>query len=152
MSDKIWHIELVSTDKIAAAKWYSDLFGWQVEHFEEMDYIQVRSGPTEPTLAFSPVNAEQGMPKLGALVYVDTADVDALMSRAQELGGAILMDKMEIPTVGWMTTIGDPYGNRIAAMQRAYPDPESKVQVTMLREQIKRASETLQGYDGRGFS
>jgi predicted enzyme related to lactoylglutathione lyase len=55
------------------------------------------------------------------LVYVDVADVDAAIARAQELGAPIYLDKMEIPTVGWMAIFGDPGGNRIAVMQRMPP-------------------------------
>jgi predicted enzyme related to lactoylglutathione lyase len=58
------------------------------------------------------------------LVYVNVADVDATIARARKLGAVILMDKMEIPGVGWMTIIGDPGGNRIAAMQRMQPPAE----------------------------
>ena len=58
------------------------------------------------------------MPAGSALVYVDVADVDATIARAKELGGTIIMDKYEIPTVGWMAIFGDPAGNRIAVMQQ----------------------------------
>ncbi len=146
MTDKIWHVELVATDKHEAAQWYNKMFGWEVEHFEEMDYIQVRSGSADPTLAFAAVNPEQGMPAGGALVYVDVADIDATIARAKEVGGAIIMDKMDIPNVGQMTIVGDPYGNRFAAMQRAFAVPSTNnARAMMLAEQIKSAGKTLHG-------
>ena len=54
-------------------------------------------------------------------VYVDVADVDAAIARAQALGAPIYLDKMEIATVGWMAIFGDPGGNWIAVMQRMPP-------------------------------
>ena len=76
----------------------------------------------DTTLAFSPVNEEQGVMPGSVLVYVDVSDVDATIARAEELGATIYMDKTEIPTVGWMALFGDPGGNRIAVMQRM-PQP-----------------------------
>ena len=58
----------------------------------------------------------------GVLVYVDVTDIDATVARAKELGATVLMDKTEIPTVGWMAIFGDPGGNRIGAM---HPMPQS---------------------------
>ena len=52
------------------------------------------------------------------LVYVGVADVDAAIARAKDLGAPLFLNKMEIPTVGWMAVFGDPGGNRIAVMQR----------------------------------
>ncbi len=118
MSNKIWHIELATTDKAASAKFYTDLFGWPFETYEEMDYTMTAFPEGDTSLAFSPVDDAQGVAVGSVLVYADVADVDAVIARARELGAAILMDKMEIPGVGWMTVIGDPGGNRIAAMQR----------------------------------
>ncbi|MEJ2209362.1 MAG: hypothetical protein P8129_10035 [Anaerolineae bacterium] len=51
------------------------------------------------------------------LVYVDVEDIDAAIARARELGAPVILDKTEIPTVGWMAVFGDPGGNRIAAME-----------------------------------
>jgi predicted enzyme related to lactoylglutathione lyase len=121
MKNRIWHIELTSTDKNASAKFYSDLFGWPTETFQPMDYTMTSFPEGETTAAFTPVNEEQGMMPGSVLVYVDVDDVDATIARAKELGAAIIMDKMEIPTVGWMMIVGDPGGNRIAAMQRMPP-------------------------------
>ena len=118
MTNKIWHIELATTDKPASAKFYTDLFGWPMETFQPMDYTMTAFPEGDTTLAFSPVDEQQGVMPGSVLVYVDVADVDATIARAEELGATIFMDKMEIPNVGWMTIIGDPGGNRIAAMQR----------------------------------
>ena len=118
MTNKIWHIELATTNKEASARFYGDLFGWPIRTYEEMDYTMTDCPEGDTSLAFSPVDEDQGVPAGSVLVYVDVADVDAIVARAKELGAAIFMDKMEIPGVGWMTIIGDPGGNRIAAMQR----------------------------------
>ena len=63
------------------------------------------------------VNEAQGTLPGSVLVYVDVADVDAIIARARELGAPVYLDKTEIPTVGWMAIFGDPGGNRIGVMQ-----------------------------------
>ena len=80
MTNKIWHIELATTDKAAAAKFYSDLFDWPFQTFEEMDYTMTDFGEGDTSLAFSPVNEEQGVAPGSVLVYVDVADIDATIA------------------------------------------------------------------------
>ncbi len=117
MSSKIAWLELASTDIPASAKFYSDLFGWPIVRDEEMDYTMTDFERGETGVGFSPVSEEQDVAPGSVLVYVDVADVDAAIARAKELGAPIILDKTEIPTVGWMAVLGDPGGNRIAVMQ-----------------------------------
>ena len=119
MSNQIQHIELATTDKKASAEFYGDLFGWPIETVQPMDYVMTMFPEGETTLGFSSVDESQGVMPGSVLVHVDVADIDALLARAKEIGATILLDKMEIAGVGWMTIIGDPGGNRIGAMQRA---------------------------------
>ena len=117
MSNKIMWIEMASTDVPASAKFYADLFGWPMVTDEKMDYTMTAFEGDETGVGFPAVNEEQGYAAGSVIVYVDVADVDAAIARAKELGAPIFMDKMEIPTVGWMAIFGDPGGNRIAVMQ-----------------------------------
>lgn len=119
MSNKIMWLEMASTDVPASAKFYGDLFGWPIVRDEQMDYTMTAFEGDQTGVGFSPV----GDPRSSAgaagsvLVYVDVADIDATIARAKQLGAPILMDRYEIPTVGWMAIFADPGGNRIAAMQ-----------------------------------
>lgn len=117
MSNKIMWLEIASTDISASAKFYADLFDWPIVTDEQMDYTMTAFEGEETGVGFAPVDEAQGVAPGSVLVYVDVADVDAVISRAKELGAPILLDKTEIPTVGWMAIFGDPGGNRIAVMQ-----------------------------------
>lgn len=117
MSNRISWLELASTDVPASAKFYADLFGWPIVRDEQMDYTMTAFEGEQTGVGFSRVDEAQGVMPGSVLVYVDVADVDATIARAKELGAPILMDKMEIPTVGWMAIFGDPGGNRIGVMQ-----------------------------------
>lgn len=117
MSNNIMWLEIASTDIPASAKFYADLFDWPIVTDEQMDYTMTAFEGEETGVGFSPVDDAQGVAPGSVLVYVDVVDVDAAISRAKELGAPILLDKTEIPTVGWMAIFGDPGGNRIAVMQ-----------------------------------
>lgn len=118
MSNRIMWLELASMDIPASAKFYGDLFGWPIVTDEQMDYTMTAFEQGETGVGFSGVDEAQGVMPGSVLVYVDVADVDAAIARAKELGAPIYLDKMEIPTVGWMAIFGDPGGNRIAVMQQ----------------------------------
>jgi predicted enzyme related to lactoylglutathione lyase len=117
MSNEIKWLELASTDVPASAKFYGDLFGWPIVRDEEMDYTMTGFEGDQTGVGFSPVDEAQGVTEGSVLVYVYVADVDATIARAKELGAPIILDKTEIPTVGWMAVFGDPGGNRIGVLQ-----------------------------------
>jgi predicted enzyme related to lactoylglutathione lyase len=121
MSNKITWLEIASTDVPAASKFYADLFDWPIVTDEKMDYTMTAFEGEAVGAGFAPVNEEQGVMPGSVLVYVDVEDIDATIEKAKSLGAPVFMDKFEIPTVGWMAILGDPGGNRIAAMQ---PWPE----------------------------
>jgi predicted enzyme related to lactoylglutathione lyase len=74
-----------------------------------MHYSTFTAG-SGPAGGFSQV--ADGMAQAGqTTVYVGTDDIDATLAKAQQLGGTILMPKMEIPNTGWMGLFRDPTGN-----------------------------------------
>jgi predicted enzyme related to lactoylglutathione lyase len=121
MSNRITWLEMASTDIPASAKFYADLLGWPIVKDEQMDYTMTAFGQGETGVGFAPVNEAQGTMPGSVLVYVDVADVDATIARAKELGAPVILDKTEIPTVGWIAIVGDPGGNRIGFMQSVPP-------------------------------
>ena len=117
MDNRIFWLEIASNDIPSSAKFYQDLLGWPMVRDEEMDYTMTAFERGETGVGLAPVSEEQGVAPGSVLVYVDVPEVDATIARAKELGAPILVDKTEIPTVGWMAVFGDPGGNRIAVMQ-----------------------------------
>lgn len=56
------------------------------------------------------------------MIYVDSADIDADLKKAEELGGKIIMPKSEIPETGWFGIFEDLTGNHIALYTSMNPD------------------------------
>jgi predicted enzyme related to lactoylglutathione lyase len=107
----IVHIEIPTKNGKESGEFYEKLFGWHIERDEQMDYTMW--DPHEgPGGGFSPVgeNVKPG----DVLIYVDSEDIETDLKRAADLGGTVLQEKMEIPTIGWFGIFKDPTGNMIA--------------------------------------
>ena len=48
---------------------------------------------------------------------VDVADCDATAKRVPEIGGAVVVPKMPVPTIGWLVYAKDTEGNLFGFMQ-----------------------------------
>jgi predicted enzyme related to lactoylglutathione lyase len=108
----IVHVEIPVDDQPAAAEFYSQLFGWQIESYPEMNYTMFRAGDG-PGGGLPKIDGEQHR-RGEALVHVGTDDVDASLAKAASLGGSVVVPTTEIPGVGWFGIFTDPSGNRIA--------------------------------------
>lgn len=107
----IVHIELSSKDRAKDSKFYSDVFGWTMQEYPEMDYttFEATGGPGG---GFNPVRADN--PAGTVLVYIDSDDIDADLEKIRKHGGKVLMGKTEIPNTGWFSLFEDPTGNKMA--------------------------------------
>jgi predicted enzyme related to lactoylglutathione lyase len=120
MSDhKIVHIELTATDRKALSMFYSGVFGWDVQHIDEMNYTTFKAGDGVAG-GFNPVTDEN--PAGTVTIYIETDDVTASLNDVQKAGGTILSQEMEIPNTGKFGLFRDPQGNMIGLF-KAYPMP-----------------------------
>jgi predicted enzyme related to lactoylglutathione lyase len=107
----IVHIEISAKDRVAAAQFYSELFGWKVEQIPDMNYatFEAEGGPGG---GFNPVTDEN--PAGTVTVYIDTEDIEGDLARVEKFGGKTVVPKMEIPGIGWFAMFKDPTGNVLA--------------------------------------
>jgi len=116
-SHKIVHIELAAKDRKALSKFYTDVFGWEVEHIDDMDYTTFKAGDGVAG-GFNPVNAQN--PAGTVTIYIETDDVTASLNAVKKAGGTIITPEMEIPKTGKFGMFRDPQGNMIGVF-KAYP-------------------------------
>ena len=107
----IVHVEISAHDREAAGKFYSDLFGWNIQQIPEMNYATFDYGVEGVGGGFNLVREDN--PAGTVVVYVDTDDIDADLSKVEKLGGKIVAKKSEIPGMGWFGMFTDPTGNLI---------------------------------------
>ncbi|MFG2312649.1 VOC family protein [Streptomyces sp. NPDC048566] len=119
-------VELYTPDIAAAAAFYDAVFGWETSavSFPGGTYTCVNPAGTEAEamfgglvpLADDPVEAASGA---RWLPYIEVADTDAVVAKAEELGGTVRMPATDIEGVGRAARLTDPYGARFAVIRSA---------------------------------
>lgn len=113
----IVHIEIAAKDREAAGKFYSDVFGWNVQQMPEMNYatFEAEGGPG------GGLNPVENNPPAPVMVYINTDDIDATLKKIQELGGKVLRPKDVVPGMGQFAFFSDPSGTPLAVWQADMP-------------------------------
>lgn len=111
----ITHIEISAQDRRVSADFYATVFGWEVNHMDEMQYSMLGTGNQGLAAGLNPVSEQN--PAGTILLYIATDDVEGTLAKIEAAGGKTLMPIYEIPTVGWMAMFQDPGGNTLALMK-----------------------------------
>lgn len=114
----IVHVEISAKDRVAAANFYSDVFGWKVEQMPEMNYATFMASDTLGG-GFNPVTNEN--PAGTVLVYIGTDDIEGTLAHINQHGGQTLQPKTEITGMGWFAVFKDPTGNTLALYKAMQP-------------------------------
>ncbi|MCP4423939.1 MAG: VOC family protein [Chloroflexi bacterium] len=107
----IVHIEFSAADRREAADFYSGVFGWEMQHVEEMNYTMFGTGEGELGGGLNPVSEQNPAGTLA--VYIGTDDIEATLAKIEANGGQTVVPKTEIPQTGWMAFFKDPTGNMV---------------------------------------
>jgi predicted enzyme related to lactoylglutathione lyase len=114
---KIIHVELAAKDRKTLSAFYNNVFGWQLQHFDDMNYTTFDPGDGVRG-GFSPIT--EGIPAGTTTVYIETEDINASLDEVEKAGGTILMKETEIPNTGKFGMFRDPQGNMVGLFKR-YP-------------------------------
>ena len=113
MSHSVVHFELNGPNADAAARFYAELFGWHPTTIPG-GYVVV------DTHGGAGINGGIGTEEGEApnvRIYVDADDIQALLDRAEALGGRVTQPIREIPGVVTFAVFADPAGNQIGVVQ-----------------------------------
>src|SRR5688572_28870849 len=110
MDHTVVHFEIPADQPERAAKFYRELFGWDINKWEGaadgMEYWLVNTVPTN----------DEGMPRRpgvnGGLMrrmfpgqapvnYISVDNVDQFVKKAERLGAKVLVGKQPVPGMGW---------------------------------------------------
>jgi predicted enzyme related to lactoylglutathione lyase len=102
--------DLNSPNPAAAATFYSQLFGWQIEGSQNgSGYLHIKNDGEYiggiPPLEYQNPNAPPHW-----LIYLLVADCDASTEKAKELGARVYMGPTTMENVGRLTVLADPQG------------------------------------------
>ena len=121
MGQPVVHFEVIGKDGEKLQKYFSDLFGWEIQADNPMSYGIVGR---EDNLNADGVGIGGGVGPApegydGHLTfYVEVPDVEATLAKAESLGGTRLMGPDEVP--GMDLVLGqftDPEGHLIGVIQ-----------------------------------
>jgi predicted enzyme related to lactoylglutathione lyase len=115
---RILHFDITADDPGRAAKFYSDVFGWEVEKWEgPMDYWLITTGPDEEPGINGGLAPREQMSYTTFVNTVDVPNVDEFMAKVEEMGGKVVSPKIPIPGEGYMATCQDTEGNTFNIME-----------------------------------
>ena len=119
MPNPVVHFEVLGEDGPGLRRFYADLFDWRLDTVEgPLDHGVVSAA--QAGIGGGIGRSADGGP--GRLtVYVEVADLEATLARAERLGGRRLMDPLQLPGLAGLALLADPEGHvvGIVAADRA---------------------------------
>jgi hypothetical protein len=129
MDHTVVHFEIPADDPGRAAKFYQELFGWEISRWESaggpaegLEYWMVKTVPTDAQGQPTRPGVNGGlmrrmMPGQPPVNYIGVASVDEAVRRAERLGAKLVMPRTPVPGMGWFAQLRDTEGNIFAIWQ-----------------------------------
>ena len=119
MDHTIVHFEIPADQPERAAKFYRELFGWNINRWENpggMEYWMVETVPTDAEGRPVRQGVNGGLmprmfPAQVPVNYVAVADLDESVGKAERLGAKVLVGRQPVPGMGWFAQLADTEGN-----------------------------------------
>ena len=102
--------ELMTNDMEEAKTFYNKMFSWKMHDMEMDEPYTIATINEEDVAGLMPMppGEEKRPPMWGGYITVDNVEVS--MKQAIKLGGKVLLEPRDIPTVGHMCILADPQG------------------------------------------
>ena len=120
----IVHFEIPTDSVEKSKKFYSNLFGWNIEKVpaeklpEGVEYWGITTKDHEGNNAVNGGIMKRHAPEQqGILNYIDVKSVDEYSAKVKQLGGAVKVPKMAIPKMGYMAVCSDTENNTFGLWQ-----------------------------------
>ncbi|GGT05481.1 VOC family protein [Streptomyces chromofuscus] len=119
-------LELYTPDIASAAGYYNRLLGWETSSTDVPGgfYTCVNPAGEDEDAMFGhlvPLADDPSEDTAHWLPYFEVADADAAADRARELGGTVRVEPVDLPDVGRIAKLTDPFGARFAVIRSAAP-------------------------------
>ena len=121
--NKVVHFEIPFDDQARAQKFYSEVFGWNITKFPEMDYYLATTTPSDENMKpKEPGAINGGLLKKDPtgphpVIVIDVESVDDHISKIEAAGGKTVMQKMQVGDFGLYARVADTEGNVIGIWQ-----------------------------------
>lgn len=122
MGQPVVHFEIMGTDAQKLRGYYSALFGWEINAENPMNYgIVARDGNTNADgagIGGGVGAAPEGYPG-HVTFYVEVADVEAALAKAETLGGSRMMGPDKVMEGVEIGLFNDPEGHLVGVVKSA---------------------------------
>ena len=122
MGQPVVHFEVIGKDGEKLQSYYSELFGWEIDAGNPMNYGMVsREGNVNPDGVGIGGGVGPGPEGYEGHVtfYIEVPDVEAALAKAESLGGKRMMGPDEVPGGPVLGQFTDPEGHLIGVVQAA---------------------------------
>jgi hypothetical protein len=111
MAQPVVHFEITGADSARTKEFYANLFAWEINTHEEMNYHLV--APSGNNSIGGGLSAVPPGMKPYVTIYIQVDDPQAYLDKAEKLGGKTIMPPTPIPGVGTTAWLADPDDNNI---------------------------------------
>ena len=111
----IAHCEIPSTDLERSKEFYHKVLGWEFKPFGNGYLLFNNHKGTMVGLR----KVEEVAKGDSTVFHVNMPDIESIMRKVKEYGGAVKRTKTVIPAMGWYALFNDPDGNTIGLYQKS---------------------------------
>jgi predicted enzyme related to lactoylglutathione lyase len=121
------HFEMPYENRERLVRFYTQVFGWQMQKYgEEMgDYVTAATTETDENMMVKRPGAINGgffpkkpdWPAQYPSVVIAVDDIKEAMRKVTDAGGKVLGGPMQIPGIGQYVSFTDTEGNRVSILQ-----------------------------------
>lgn len=123
MKNSVVHFELAAKDMERAKKFYSEVFGWEMDDMPGMDYAIARTVDVDENRMPVENGAINGgiMPleqsHVSTVIVLNVEDIDAHMEKIKAAGGEVVAEVAIVGDMGKYARVKDTEGNIIGVWQ-----------------------------------
>ncbi len=110
MSNRVVHFEIPCDDPERTMAFFKKVFGWKFQQFGEEHYWLTVTGD-EKKPGINGAIMKKRDPRQPLVNSINVEDIDSVMRVIENAGGKIVVPKMAIPGVGWLSYFTDPDGH-----------------------------------------
>ena len=116
MGQPVVHWELWSKEPEKISDFYGKVFGWKIQHVPELNYRMVETGG-EGGINGGIMKPQDGPMPGNMAFYVMVDNLDDYAKKVKDAGGKMLVEKQEIPGMGYLSLFSDTEGRVLGMWQ-----------------------------------
>lgn len=121
MDNQLSHFAIFTEDMERAKTFYNKVFNWGFNAYGPNDFAQINTNPDGSGQLIGALQDRKyqltNQKVIGFECSISVDNVDEIAESVTHAGGEILMQKTEIPYVGWIIKFQDTEGNIVCAME-----------------------------------